>query len=41
MLRVFMVWKKLDKKIDIPEQKIEKFNRKGFSVIEWGGTEIK
>ena len=41
MLRVFMVWKKLDKKIEIPEQKIEKFNRKGFAVVEWGGTELK
>ncbi len=41
MLRVFMVWKKLDKKIKIPEQKIENFNRKGFAVVEWGGTELE
>lgn len=40
MLRVFMVFKPLQEKIDIPEQKFEKFKRKGFTVIEWGGSEI-
>ncbi|MFA5013325.1 MAG: hypothetical protein WC520_02040 [Candidatus Paceibacterota bacterium] len=40
-LRVFMVFKPLTQKIDIEEQKIPLFERKGFTVIEWGGTEIK
>lgn len=40
ILRVFMVYKALDNPIDIPEQELDSFNRKGFSVIEWGGTEI-
>ena len=40
ILRVFMVWKVLENKIEVVEQKIENFERKGFSVVEWGGTEI-
>lgn len=40
MLRVFMVFKPLDKKIEINPQNIEPFERKGFAVIEWGGTKI-
>lgn len=38
ILRVFMVIKPLDQKLEIEEQKLEKFNRKWFSVIEWWGT---
>lgn len=41
ILRVFMVYKALDKKIEIEEPVIEPFERNGFTVIEWGGTEIK
>lgn len=41
ILRVFMAWKKLDSPIELEPQKIEEFERKGFTVIEWGGTEIK
>ena len=41
VLRVFMAYKALDKYIEIPEQQLNTFNRNGFSVIEWGGTEIK
>lgn len=41
ILRVFMTWKALDEKIEIPEQKLSTFKRKGFTVIEWGGSEIK
>lgn len=41
ILRVFMVFKSLDKYIEIEEQEIYSFERKGFSVIEWGGTEVK
>ncbi len=40
MLRVFMVWKKLDAPFDVRPQKIEPFHRKGFAVVEWGGAEI-
>jgi len=38
ILRVFTVIKPLEEKIEIEEQVLEKFERKGFSVIEWGWT---
>lgn len=41
ILRVFMVFKPLDKEIGIKPQEIKSFNRTGFSVVEWGGTELK
>ena len=39
--RVYMALKPLDKPIEIPEQQLEKFERTGFAVIEWGGSLIK
>jgi hypothetical protein len=41
MLRVFMVFKALDESMEIEEQELNTFERKGFTVIEWGGTELK
>ena len=41
MLRIGIIVKKVDKKVKIKEQKIEHFDRVGFSVVEWGGTIIK
>lgn len=41
ILRVFMVYKSLNKPINIEEQKLEQLNRTGFTVVEWGGTEVK
>jgi len=41
LLRVFMVFKKVDREIKIKQQEIKPFDRNGFTVIEWGGTEIK
>ncbi|HHX99563.1 TPA: hypothetical protein GX533_02725 [Candidatus Dojkabacteria bacterium] len=40
VLRVFMVFKPLNQKIDIEKQTFKPFTRKGFTVIEWGGTEL-
>ncbi len=40
MLRVFMAFKPLDEYVEIPEQKLETFERKGFAVVEWGGSEV-
>ncbi len=37
LIRIFMLYKPLNKKQDIPPQKLEKRTRKGYSVIEWGG----
>lgn len=41
VLRVFMAFKALDEQIEIEEPIIEPFERKGFTVVEWGGVEIK
>jgi len=40
LLRVFMVVKALDKKIKIKKQVIKAFKRTGFTVVEWGGTNL-
>lgn len=40
MLRVFMAFKEVSENTIVPEQKLESFKRNGFTVIEWGGTEI-
>ncbi|MBU3158534.1 hypothetical protein KPL37_01950 [Clostridium frigoris] len=41
MLRIMMVFKPLSKSIDVKKQELKPFIRKGFTVVEWGGTEIK
>jgi hypothetical protein len=41
LLRIFMVYKALDKPVKVEEQKVISFKREGFTVVEWGGTEIK
>ena len=40
ILRIFMVYKSLDESIKIEPQEIKPFERKGFTVVEWGGTEV-
>ena len=40
MLRLEIVIKKVNKKVNIKEQKLEHFDRVGFTVVEWGGTII-
>lgn len=41
MLRVFMVYKPLKNEVEIEPQIFPKFERRGFTVVEWGGSEIK
>ena len=46
VLRVFMAWKPLSEKeagkySDLEPQKFEAFHREGFTVVEWGGTEVR
>ena len=41
VLRVFMAWKPLDKPQDIAPQTFDEFTREGFTVVEWGGCEVK
>lgn len=38
MLRVFMVVRPLKEPVSLSPQKIPSFDRKGFSVVEWGGA---
>ena len=41
VIRVFMAWKPSETYIDIEEQQLTPPERKGFTVVEWGGTEAK
>lgn len=41
LIRIMMEWKGLNEYINIKEQKITAVKRSGFTVVEWGGTEIK
>ena len=40
VIRIFLTIKKLDKPINIKEQKLESVERKGFTVVEWGGSKL-
>lgn len=41
IIRVLMTFKGLENPIDVEEQSLNTPERKGFTVVEWGGTEIK
>lgn len=40
LIRVFMAWQKADAFVEIPRQELSAPERKGFTVVEWGGTEV-
>ncbi len=40
LIRVFMAWYKTDEYVNLPEQELSAPKRSGFTVVEWGGTEI-
>lgn len=40
LIRVFMVFKKVDRKLDIQPQKLKRIKRIGFTVVEWGGSNL-
>lgn len=40
MLRVFMAYEPLKNPVQVDPQKFDHFERRGFSVVEWGGAEI-
>lgn len=40
LIRVHMQFKNLDEPIEVREQNLQKQQRNGFTVVEWGGTEI-
>ena len=41
MLRVFMAWTALDEPVELPAQELSAPERRGFTVVEWGGCEVK
>lgn len=41
LIRVFMAWKATDSFTQLKEQELTAPERTGFTVIEWGGTEVK
>ncbi len=41
LLRVFMAWKPLQEAVVIPPQTLDGFERHGFTVVEWGGAEVR
>ena len=40
LIRVFMAWKRLDRPEQIAPQELKAVERTGFTVVEWGGTEV-
>ena len=41
IIRVFMAYQALEKPVTVPEPVLRSVPRKGFTVVEWGGTEVK
>ena len=41
LIRVFMAWQATDSYVEMPEQELTAPERTGFTVVEWGGTEMK
>ena len=41
LIRIFMTWKASDAPVDLPAQELIAPERKGFTVVEWGGAEIE
>lgn len=40
LIRVFMAWKRSEEFLEIPAQELTAPPRTGFTVVEWGGTEV-
>ena len=41
VIRVFMAWKKSDSFLSLSAQNLTAPERQGFTLVEWGGTEVK
>ena len=41
VIRVLMITKPLDKYVEVNEQHLDKVERNGYTLVEWGGTIIK
>ena len=40
VIRVFMIFKAINAPIEVPPQELTHVERRGFTVVEWGGTEL-
>ena len=40
LIRVFMAWTPLEEAVEIPAQELTAPQREGFTVIEWGGSQL-
>lgn len=40
IIRVLMIWKGMQKSIEVEKQQLKTPTRTGFTVVEWGGTEL-
>ena len=40
LIRINMEFKGIRKPFEVIEQKLEKTERKGYTVVEWGGTKL-
>lgn len=41
ILRVFMAWQPLQEPVEIEPQDLPSFTRIGFTVVEWGGVQVR
>ena len=41
LLRIFMAYIPLEESVDIEPQQLDTFERNGFTVVEWGGCEVR
>lgn len=41
VIRVYLTYRPLSKPISVPEQRLAPTQRKGFTVVEWGGNEAR
>lgn len=41
VIRVFMTWQRAESAVTLPAQVLSAPKREGFTVVEWGGTEMK
>lgn len=41
LLRVFMAWSPVEEPVEMVPQTFQPFQREGFTVVEWGGAEIR
>ena len=41
LIRVFMAWYPSERYVGLNPQYLDEFDRKGFTVVEWGGNRVR